>query len=59
MTLELVDRARFDGNSVLQQIQHHLAHSVDLIGIGMHQHLLTFVPIGFFENALQERTLSA
>ena len=59
MTLELVDRARFDGNSILQQIQYHLADRVDLIGIGMCQHLLTFVLIGFFENTLQEWMLSA
>ena len=59
MTLELVERARFDGNAILQQIHDHLAHGVDLISIGMRQHLLTFVPIGFLENTLQERTLSA
>ena len=58
MTLESAERARFDGNAVLQQIHHHFAHGIDLIGIGMRQHLLTFVPIGFLENTFQERTFS-
>ena len=59
MTLEFTKRARFDGNAILQQIQDHFTDSVDLIGIGMRQHLLTFVPVGLFENTLQERTLSS
>ena len=48
-----------DGDPFFQQIENHLADSVDLIGIGVFYHLLTFVSIGFFENALQEGTLSA
>ena len=59
MTLEFTERVRFDGNAILQQIQDHFTHGVDLIGIGMCQHLLTFVPIGLLEDALQERTLSS
>ena len=59
MTLEFTERARFDGNAILQQIQYHFTDSVDLIGIGMRQHLLTLVPVGLLENTLQERTLSA
>ena len=59
MTLEFTKGARFDGNAILQQIQDHFTHGVDLIGIGMHQHLLTVVPVGLFENTLQEQTLSS
>ena len=58
MTLEFTKRARHYGNSLLQEIQDHFADGVDLIGVGVLQGLLTFVPIGFLEDAVQERTLS-
>ena len=48
-----------DGDPFFQQNENHLADRVDLIGIGVFYHLLTFMSIGFFANTLQERTLSA
>jgi len=48
-----------DGDPLFQQIENHLADGVDLIFGGVFQHLLTFISIGFFQNALQEMTLSS
>ena len=59
MTLKGTKRAGFDGNSLLQQIQDHFTHGVDLIGIGVLYEFLSFMAIGLFENAVQERRLSA
>lgn len=37
MTLAFTQRGKFDGDSVLQQVQDHFADGVDLISIGMLQ----------------------
>ena len=58
MALKFSKRLRLDGNSLFQQIQDHFTDRVDLVGVGMFQHLLTFETIGFLENAGQERALS-
>jgi len=49
---------RVDGDPFFQQIENHLADGVDLIGVGVFQHGTTSISIGFFENAIQERTLT-
>ena len=46
-----------DGDPLFQQIENHLADGVDLIFVGVFQHPLTFISIGFFQDALQEMTL--
>ena len=48
-----------DGDPPFQQIENHLADSIDLIFVGVLQQFLTFTSIGFFQNALQEMTLSS
>ena len=48
-----------DGDSLFQQIENHLADSIDLIGVGVCQHVLTLVSIGFFQDALQKGALSS
>ena len=52
MSFQLVKRLGFDGYSLFQQIENHLADSVNLISIGIRQHLLSSVLIGFLHNAL-------
>jgi len=48
-----------DGDPLFQQIENHLADGVDLMFVGVLQHLLTFSSIGFFQDARQELTLSS
>jgi len=48
-----------DGDPLFQRIEDHLADGVDLISVGVMQHLLTFILIGFFQDARQETTLSS
>jgi len=48
-----------DGDPLFQQIENHLADGVDLIFVGVFQHPLTFISIEFFQDALQEMTLSS
>ena len=50
---------RVDGDPLFQQIEDHLADGVDLISVGVMQHLLTFFSIGLFQDARQETTLSS
>ena len=52
MSFQLAHCLGFDGDPLFQRIKNHLADGVDLIGVGMRQHLLAFLSIGFFENAL-------
>ena len=52
MSFQLVKRLLFNGYPLFQQIENHLADGVDLIGVGMGQHLLTSLLIGFLQNAL-------
>ena len=59
MSFQLDECVGFDGNSLFQQIKNHLADGVDLISVGIGQHLLTSLLIGFFQDALQEGTLSS
>ena len=59
MSFQLVIGPGFDGYFLFQQTENHLADSIDLIGIGMGQHLLTSVSIGFPQNALQEGSLTS
>ena len=59
MSFQLVKCLGLDGYSLFQQIENHFADGVDLIGVGMGQHLLTFLLIGFFQNALQEGALTS
>jgi len=48
-----------DGDPFFQQIENHLADGDDLMGIGVFQHSTTSISIGFFENAIQEWTLTS
>ena len=48
-----------DGDPIFQQIENHLADGIDLISVGVLQHLLTFISIGFLQDARQEMTLSS
>ena len=41
MSFQLVKRLGFNGYPLFQQIENHLTDGVDLIGVGMGQHLLT------------------
>jgi len=58
MSFQFPIGACVDGNSIFQQIEDHFADSIDLIGIRMLQHLSSPVSIGFFQDAIQEGTLS-
>ena len=52
MPFQFVVRLGFDGYSFFQQIENHFADSVDLIGIGVRQHVTASVPIGFLQDTL-------
>jgi len=58
MSFQFPISRRVDGDPLFQQIENHLADGVDLIFVGDLQHPLTFISIGFFQDARQERTLS-
>ena len=59
MPFQFPVRRGIDGDSLFQQIENHLADSVDLIGVGVCQQVLTLVSIGFFQDALQKGALSS
>ena len=59
MSFQFPIRRDIDGDSLFQQIENHLADSIDLIGVGVCQHVLTLVSIGFFQDALQKGALSS
>ena len=59
MSFQFPISRRVDGDPLFQQIENHLADGVDLISVGVMQHPLTFIPIGFFQDARQETTLSS
>ena len=52
MSFQLFHCLGFDGDPLFKRIKNHLADGVDLIGVGMGQHLLSFLSIGFLQNAL-------
>ena len=59
MSFQLVKCLGLDGDSPFQQIENHLADGIDLISVGMGQHFLTFLLIGFLQDALQEGALTS
>ena len=54
MLSQLRHQRRFDGNPFFQQVEHDFADGVDLIPVGMPQHVLSLVTVGLTKNGLDE-----
>ena len=52
MPFQFVVGLGLDGYIFFQQIEDHFADGVDLIGIGVRQHVTASVPIGFLQDTL-------
>lgn len=52
MPFQFVVGLGLDGYILFQQIEDHFADGVDLIGIGVRQHVTASVPIGFLQDTL-------
>ena len=54
MLSQLRHQRWFDGNPFFQQVEHDFADGVDLVLVGMPQHVLSVVTIGLTKNGLDE-----
>ena len=54
MLSQLRHQRRFDGNPFFQQVERDFTDGVDLILVGMPQHVLSLVTIGLTKNGFDE-----
>ena len=54
MLSQLCHQRRFDRNPFFQQVEHDFTYGVDLILVGMPQHVLSLVTIGLTKNEFDE-----